>query len=238
VVLFPDTFNNFFEPEVAIAATEILERAGFRVTLPPRDICCGRPLYDQGMLDRARIRMLNAMETLAPYAEQGLKIIGLEPSCILTFRDELPALFPRLVKAQTIASSTLLFDEFLAREAPNFMPPRLRGRAIVHGHCHQKALVGVTAEVGLLAKASDLDVTALDAGCCGMAGAFGYGASRFEVSRAIGERVLIPQITQSAPDTIVIADGFACRAQIRNFCDGRRPLHLAQALALQPPRAG
>ncbi len=238
VLLFPDTFNNFFEPEVAIAATEVLERAGFRVTVPPRDICCGRPLYDQGMLDHARSRMLDALEMLAPYAERGVKIVGLEPSCILTFRDELPALFPHLSDAQKLADNTLLLDEFLSRAAPDFAPPQLQGRAIVHGHCHQKSLVGMTAELALLAKASDLTVIAPDAGCCGMAGAFGYGESRFEVSRAIGNRVLIPAINQSAPDTIVIADGFACRAQIRNFCAGRRPLHLAQALVLEPTLAG
>jgi FAD/FMN-containing dehydrogenase/Fe-S oxidoreductase len=234
VLLFPDTFNNFFEPQVPIAATGVLERAGFRVILPPRDLCCGRPLYDQGMLDRARIRMLGALKTLAPYAERGIKIVGLEPSCILTFRDELPALFPRLTSVHTLAANTMLIDEFLAHEVPNFVPPQLRGRAIVHGHCHQKSLAGMSAELALLEKAADLEVVAPDAGCCGMAGAFGYGESRFEVSRTIGERVLIPAINESRPDTIVIADGFACRAQIRSFCDGRQPLHLAQALNLEP----
>jgi FAD/FMN-containing dehydrogenase/Fe-S oxidoreductase len=238
VLLFPDTFNNFFEPEVTIAATSVLERAGFRVAIPPRDLCCGRPLYDQGMLDRARIRMLNALDALAPYAERGVKIVGLEPSCILTFRDELPALFPHLSSAGALASNTLLLDEFLAVEAPNFAPPQLHGRALVHGHCHQKSLAGMTAELALLNKAPDLEVAVPDAGCCGMAGAFGYGESRFAVSRAIGERVLIPAINQSTPDTIIIADGFACRAQIRNFCAGRRPLHLAQALNLDPAPAG
>jgi Fe-S oxidoreductase len=132
----------------------------------------------------------------------------------------------------------MLLDEFLAREAPNFAPPQLHGRALVHGHCHQKSLAGMTAEIALLNKAPDLEVVVPDAGCCGMAGAFGYGESRFAVSRAIGERVLIPAISQSPPDTIVIADGFACRAQIRNFCAGRRPLHLAQALNLDPAPAG
>ncbi len=233
-MLFPDTFNNFFEPQVAIAATAVLERAGFRVALPPRDLCCGRPLYDQGMLDRARMRMLDALEMLGPYAERGVKIVGLEPSCILTFRDELPALFPRLSSVQTLAASTMLIDEFLMQEAPGFVPPQLRGRAIVHGHCHQKSLVGMAAELALLAKAATLEVAVPDAGCCGMAGAFGYGESRFELSRTIGERVLIPAINQSTPGTIVIADGFACRAQIRSFCDGRRPLHLAEALNLDP----
>jgi Fe-S oxidoreductase len=151
----------------------------------------------------------------------------------MTFRDELPALFPRLSAVQMVAANTMLIDEFLAREAPGFAPPQLSGKAIVHGHCHQKSLAGMSAELALLAKATDLEVSAPDAGCCGMAGAFGYGESRFEVSRTIGERVLIPTINRSAPDTIVIADGFACRAQIRSFCGGRRPLHLAQALNLE-----
>jgi Fe-S oxidoreductase len=143
-------------------------------------------------------------------------------------------LFPRLAEAHALAANTMLIDEFIAREAPDFIPPALRGRAIVHGHCHQKSLAGMTAELGILAKASGLEVAAPDAGCCGMAGAFGYGETRFAVSRAIGERVLIPAINQSPAETIVIADGFACRAQIRSFCDGRRPLHLAQALDLDP----
>ncbi len=171
------------------------------------------------------------------YAERGVKIVGLEPSCILTFRDELPALFPRLSSATTLAANTLLLDEFLACETPNFTPPQLHRRALIHGHCHQKSLAGMSAELELLKKAN-LEVVMPDAGCCGMAGAFGYGENRFAVSRAIGERVLIPAINQSRPDTIVIADGFACRAQIRNFCASRRPLHLAQALDLDSAPTG
>ncbi|MBF6561403.1 MAG: FAD-binding oxidoreductase [Candidatus Binataceae bacterium] len=237
VVLFPDTFNNFFEPAVAIAATEVLERAGFRVLIPPGDLCCGRPLYDQGLLDRARRRMLDVLAALTPFVARGLKVVGLEPSCILTFRDELPALFPRLASAQALAGSALMLDEFLAQHAPGFAAPALSGRAIVHGHCHQKSIAGLDGELALLRSASDLSVEAPDAGCCGMAGAFGYGADRFAVSRKIGDRVLIPAINQSAPETLVIADGFACRAQIRQFCAGRRPLHLAEVLNYKPASA-
>jgi FAD/FMN-containing dehydrogenase/Fe-S oxidoreductase len=232
VMLFADTFNNFFEPEVAIAATTVLERAGFRVTIPPRDLCCGRPLYDQGMLDAARRRLFDTLMTLAPYAQRGVAIVGLEPSCILTFRDELPALFPRSSDARLLGKSTMMLDEFLAASAPEFRPLSLKGRALVHGHCHQKALTGMTHEISLLARAPELSVEAPDAGCCGMAGAFGYDARHFAVSRAIGERVLIPAIERSAADTLIVADGFACRAQIRQFCPERRPLHLAQALEL------
>ncbi len=235
VVLFPDTFNNFFEPRVAIAATEVLERAGFRVVIPSGDLCCGRPLYDQGRLDLARRRMLAALDRLAPYVERGVKIVGLEPSCILTFRDEAPALFPRLGAARQVAESALMLDEFLTRDAPGFAPPALSGRALVHGHCHRQALAGLDAELSLLRRARALEVTAPDAGCCGMAGAFGYGESRFAISRKIGERALIPAVAGSPPGALIVADGFACRAQIRQFCPGREPLHLAEALNLAPP---
>jgi FAD/FMN-containing dehydrogenase/Fe-S oxidoreductase len=234
VVLFPDTFNNFFEPEVAIAATEVLERAGFRVVTPPDDLCCGRPLYDAGMFDRARWRLEQAMDTLAPLLARGAALVGLEPSCLLTFRDELPSLFPADPRAATLAARAMLLDEFLSREAPGFAAPVLKGRALVHGHCHQKSLAGMRGEMAILGGIGGLEVEAPDAGCCGMAGPFGYGAERFEVSRAIAERVLIPAVRQSAPDTMIVADGFACRTQIRHFCPERKPLHLAQLLNRKP----
>jgi FAD/FMN-containing dehydrogenase/Fe-S oxidoreductase len=232
VMLFPDTFNNFFEPEVARAAVEVIERAGFRVVIPPRDLCCGRPLYEAGMVDAARRRLLDGLELLGPFAQRGVSVVGLEPSCILTFRDELPAMFPHSSEAHTLARSVMLLDEFLAAQVPDFRPPAFRGRALVHGHCHQKSLAGMGSELSILGKARELTVEAPDAGCCGMAGAFGYDSHRFDISRAIGERVLIPAIQQSPADTMIIADGFACRSQIRQFCADRWPLHLAQALNL------
>lgn len=240
VVLFPDTFNNFFAPEVAIAAVEVLERASFRVTIPPRDICCGRPLYDQGMLDRAKWRLSDAMKVLGPFAASGVPIVGLEPSCILTFRDELPMLFPKDAAARSLASQSLMLDEFIARDAPDFVAGELRGRAIVQSHCHQKALAGIDRESSLLQRIAGLEVEVLDAGCCGMAGAFGYDRDHFELSSTLASRVLIPAIENSPPDTFIIADGFSCRAQIRHFAPTRRPLHLAQVLELasrNPSRA-
>ncbi|MGH7986627.1 MAG: FAD-binding and (Fe-S)-binding domain-containing protein [Candidatus Binataceae bacterium] len=232
VMLFPDTFNNFFEPAVAIAAVEVLERAGFRVMIPPRDLCCGRPLYDQGMLEAARRRLAGLLKTLSPHVARGIPVIGLEPSCILTFRDELPMMFPRASDARALAARTFMLDEFLAKEAPTFTPPSLRGDAIVHGHCHQKALASLTGELSILRKASELTVVSPDAGCCGMAGAFGYGMERYEISRTIGERVLLPAVRNSPADTLIIADGFACRSQIRHFCPDRRPMHFAEVLNL------
>src|SRR5581483_8969207 len=229
VLLFPDTFSNFFSPEVPIAATQVLERAGFRVTVPRDDLCCARPMFEAGMLDSARVWLMRLMKTLSPYAARGVPIVGLEPSCILTLRDELIALFPHNAEARLLRDHALTFDEFINRQAAHLMPA-LTGRAFVHRHCHSQALAGDADELTLLRRSTGLQVEAPDAGCCGMAGAFGYGRERFELSRAIGERVLLPAIRQTPPETLIIADGFACRAQIRQFCPDRTPLHLAQAL--------
>jgi len=232
LVLFPDTFNNFFEPHVAIAAVEVLERAGFRVIVPRYQLCCGRPLYDQGMLDRAKMRLRDVMDVLDPFVAVGIPIVGLEPSCVLTFRDELPSLFPDDARAKALASNSFLLDEFLASEAPNFAPPALGRRTLVQGHCHQKALAGMGDEVALLSRAAAAELEVLDAGCCGMAGAFGYDREHFEVSKAIGTRVLFPAIDRAPVDAIIVADGFSCRSQIRHFCPSRRPMHLAEVLNL------
>ncbi len=232
VVLFPDTFNNFFEPHVAIAAVQVLERAGFRVIIPREQLCCGRPLYDQGMLEQAKTRLKDVMEALDPFVAVGIPIVGLEPSCILTFRDELLSLFPDDARAIALASNSLLLDELIVREGDNFAPPELRRRTIVQGHCHQKAIAGIGDEVMLLSRAAGAELEVLDAGCCGMAGAFGYDRGHFEVSKAIGERVLIPAIEKAPPEAIIVADGFSCRSQIRHFCPSRPPMHLAEVLNL------
>ncbi len=230
VLLFTDTFTNFFEPQVAMAALGVLERAGFRVLIAPKYVCCGRPLYDQGMLDRAKRRLVEAMEMFGPYVERGIPLIGLEPSCILTFRDELPRLFPKDPRARMLAEHSFMLDELLALQAPDFVPPRLKARALVHGHCHQKAIATMDKEVALLRRVEGLDFQVLDAGCCGMAGAFGYEAHHYEMSRALAERVLVPAIKAAGLETIVISDGFSCRSQVRHFCPDTRVLHLAQIL--------
>ncbi|MGD0073373.1 MAG: FAD-linked oxidase C-terminal domain-containing protein [Candidatus Binataceae bacterium] len=233
VMLFPDTFNNFFQPEVAVAAVEVLERAGFRVVIPPVDLCCGRPLFDRGMLDLAKRGLARIVDVLTPFVEREVFVVGLEPSCLLTFRDELPRLMPRDSRVRALSDRALMLDEFLVREAPAFMPQPIAGRAIIHGHCHQKAIAGLAGELKLLGQIPGLALTELDAGCCGMAGAFGYDDDHFEVSRKIGERVLLPAVRASDPETMIIADGFSCRSQIAQFCSGRRPLHLAQVLNLR-----
>ena len=233
VVLFPDTFTNFFEPQVARAAVEVLQRAGFEVEIPDVDLCCGRPLFDQGMLDTARRWLAQVMDTLSPMVDAGKTIVGLEPSCLLTFRDELPGLFPGDARAAMLARSSLMLDEFLAREAGEITLPDLSGRtALLHGHCHQKAIAGLDSEITLLKRISGLELQVPDSGCCGMAGAFGYDANHFELSRAIGERVLLPAVRAANPQTIIISDGFSCRSQIAHFCNGRRAIHLAEVLNL------
>jgi FAD/FMN-containing dehydrogenase/Fe-S oxidoreductase len=230
VVLFPDTFTNFFEPDVAISATQVLECAGFRVSIPSSQICCGRPLYDQGMLDTAKQRLQDCMRVLGPYVERGVPIVGLEPGCILTFRDELPRLFPRERGAPALAEGTFMLDEFLARKAPAYSPPSLKQHALLHAHCHQKAVAGLKHETALLGRVSGLRLEVLDAGCCGMAGAFGYEADHYDISKTLAKRVLVPAIQGSEPGTIVISDGFSCRSQIRHFCPEARVMHLAQVL--------
>ncbi|HTW88562.1 MAG TPA: FAD-linked oxidase C-terminal domain-containing protein [Candidatus Binataceae bacterium] len=230
VMLFADTFNNFFEPEVAIAAVAVLERAGFDVLVPGEDLCCGRPLYDQGMLARAKRRLRRTIDVLGPHVRRGVPIVGLEPSCILTFRDELPGLFPNDNDARALAAGTQTFAEFIADRAPAVRPAGAIRNAILHGHCHQKALAGLDHEIAILRRQPDLKLAVPDSGCCGMAGAFGYDAAHREISRAIGERVILRAVREGPSDTIVIADGFACRTQIRQFCPGRNPLHLAQVL--------
>jgi FAD/FMN-containing dehydrogenase/Fe-S oxidoreductase len=230
VVMLADTFTNFFEPHIAIAAVEVLERAGFRVIVPRERLCCGRPLYDQGLLDRAKTRLREVMDALDPFVGVGIPIVGLEPSCILTFRDELPSLFPDDARAQALATNSFMLDEFIVRSAPDFAPPELRRKTIVQGHCHQKALAGIDGEIALLSRAAGAQLEVLDAGCCGMAGAFGYERDHFAVSKAIGSRALFPAIDHAPPDAIIVADGFSCRSQIRHFCPSRDPIHLAEVL--------
>ena len=232
VVMFADTFTNFFDPQVGVAAVRVLERAGFRVSLPAEDLCCGRPLYDLGMLGKAKDLLTRVLKVLGPYAERGVPIVGLEPSCILTFRDELPGLFSDDPLAKLLAERSMLLEEFMMREAPEFVPAAMRGRALVHGHCHQKAIAGMGSELATLKRIEGLTVAEIDAGCCGMAGAFGYQANHFEISQKIAERALLPVLRQADPETLIVADGFSCRSQIAQFCGGRRALHLAEVLDL------
>jgi len=230
VILWPDTFNNHFHPETAIAAVEVLEAAGFQVEVPQRALCCGRPLYDYGMLDTARHLLRDILDTLRAQIEEGVPVVGLEPSCVAVFRDELIDLFPNDEVAKRLSQQTFLFSEFVAKQAEHYQLPQLHAKAVVHGHCHQKAIMKMTGEETVLAKLG-LDYTVLDSGCCGMAGAFGFEKDHYEVSIKIGERVLLPAVRGAGKDTLIIADGFSCREQIAQTTD-RRALHVAEVIQM------
>jgi FAD/FMN-containing dehydrogenase/Fe-S oxidoreductase len=230
VILFDDTFNGFFGPGPLQAAVTVLERAGFDVKLPRAQVCCGRAAISKGLLDHARDLQTTLLDTLAPEVERGAVIVGMEPSCILTLRDELPDLV-RDGRTKALAAAALTFEEFLAG-LPDWKPGRLERRAIVHGHCHQKALVGMEPTRQVLSRVEGLEFTILDSGCCGMAGSFGYEQGHYEVSKAAGERVLFPAVRDAGEDALIVASGFSCRHQIADFCDNRRSLHTAELLAM------
>jgi FAD/FMN-containing dehydrogenase/Fe-S oxidoreductase len=230
VILLDDTFHNYFQPGPLHAAVTVLERAGFEVRIPHKQVCCGRAAISKGLLDHARELQTELVEVLSTDVGHGTWIVGLEPSCLLTLRDELPDLV-RDPRAKEIAGSAVLLEEFLAA-LPDWKPGRLDRRAVVHGHCHQKAIVGMKPTVDVLSRVEGLDFTVLDSGCCGMAGSFGYEKGHYEVSRAAGERVLFPAVRGSAPADLIVAPGFSCRTQIGDFCDGRKAIHTAELLAM------
>jgi FAD/FMN-containing dehydrogenase/Fe-S oxidoreductase len=230
VLLWPDTFSNYFQPEIAKAAVEVLESAGFRVIVPRAQLCCGRPLYDHGMLDRAQALLLQILDELSPEIEAGVPIIGLEPSCVAVFRDELINLFPHDQRAQALSRQTFLLSEFLEMKAPNAPLGRLERKAILHGHCHHKSLMKMTAEESVLRRLG-VDFQTPAPGCCGMAGSFGFEHDKYDVSIAVGELELLPAIRNAPADWLIIADGFSCREQIAQGSP-RRALHLAEVLQM------
>jgi Fe-S oxidoreductase len=230
VLLWSDTFNNHFNPSTAKAAVEVLEAAGFRVIVPKANLCCGRPLYDFGMLDRARALLLQILDELSPEIEAGIPIVGLEPSCVAVFRDELLNLFPHDPRAQALSRQTFLLSEFLETNAKDFQFPQLPRKALLHGHCHHKSLMKMTAEESVLTRLG-IDFQSPAPGCCGMAGSFGFERDKYDVSIAIGELELLPAVRQAPPDWLIIADGFSCREQIAQGSP-RHALHLAEVLQM------
>jgi FAD/FMN-containing dehydrogenase/Fe-S oxidoreductase len=236
VMLFVDTFTNLFDPQIGEAAVDVLEAAGFRVELPPEGLCCGRPLYDYGFLGLAGRLLRSNVAALSDAVERGVPIVGLEPSCVATFRDELPALFPDDPAAKRLSTGFFTLAELLQAQAPAWQPPPLPRRAVVHGHCHHKAVMGMREDRALLARVPGLDAELLDAGCCGLAGSFGFEADHYELSMACGELALLPAVRAAGEKTLVVADGFSCRTQIAHGT-GRAALHLAQLLQLALPSA-
>ena len=232
VVLWPDTFNNYLTPEAAKAAVEVLEAAGRQVWAPRANLCCGRPLYDFGVLDQAKAYLRDILQTLRPQIQAGVPVVGLEPSCVAVFRDELNGLFPHDKDALRLSKQTFLLSEFLNREVEDYRPPRLERKALVHFHCHHKSVLGKKDEEELLEKMG-LDYSAPEDGCCGMAGSIGFeaGHGHYDVSVACGERVLLPAVRKEDRRTLIIADGFSCKQQIEQTTN-RKAMHVAEVLRM------
>jgi FAD/FMN-containing dehydrogenase/Fe-S oxidoreductase len=229
VILWPDTFNNYLHPEILKAALEVIDAAGWRVKIPSRPLCCARPLYDYGELKLAKKLWRQTLDTLREDIRAGIPLVGVEPSCVASFRDELVNLFPQDEDARRLVQQTLTLAEFLDKRA-HYNPPKLSGTAIVHAHCHGRAIMGIEHEKAILSKMG-LDFEMLDSGCCGLAGSFGFERSHYAISMQIGERVLLPKVRELAPETLILANGFSCREQISHGTS-RNPLHLAQVLQM------
>ena len=231
VVLWADTWNNYYHPQTLAAAEAVLTQAGFRVQVPKGHICCGRALYDFGLLGTARAYLAKVLDRMAPEIEAGLPFIFLEPSCASVFKDEALEFFPDDLRAQRMSKQVWLLADWLAARAPEWVTGRLEGaQVILHGHCHHKAVFGGPVnEIALLKKAGAA-VELINSSCCGMAGPFGFEADKFEVSKAIANLGLLPAVNSAAPATIIVADGFSCREQINQLSD-REGMHFAEVLA-------
>jgi FAD/FMN-containing dehydrogenase/Fe-S oxidoreductase len=252
VALFADTFNTYFEPDNLRAAAAVLDHLGYRVTVlrapsengmagAPRPLCCGRTFLSAGLVEEARAEARRVLAAAGPLVARGVPIVGLEPSCLLTLRDEFLALLPG-ADTERLMRHSFLFEEFIAREAAEgrISRPigRYSGKVLLHGHCHQKAFAAMPAVEAALALVEGLSVRTVESSCCGMAGAFGYAADTYAVSMAMGELTLLPAVRQASPDTIIAADGFSCRHQIHDG-SGREARHVARILAAaMPPQDG
>jgi FAD/FMN-containing dehydrogenase/Fe-S oxidoreductase len=230
VVLWTDTFNEHFFPDTLLAAVDVLEAADYEVVVPPAGLCCGRPLYDFGFLTDARRYLERVLAAMGPYLEERLPIVVLEPSCASTFKDELVNLMPERADVLLLRDRTMLLSELLLSATHGWSPPKLKGRAVVQGHCHEKALFGMDSERKLL-EAMGVEVDVLSSGCCGMAGSFGFTAETHDVGVACGERSLLPRVRSEPEATVVVADGFSCREQIGQGTE-RGALHVAEVLKL------
>jgi Fe-S oxidoreductase len=239
VVILADTFNTYFEPENLIAATRVLASAGYRVKFAEaptgeRPLCCGRTFLAAGLVDEARAEATRTIEALKPHVEAGVPIIGLEPSCLLTLRDEFAAMLPG-PDSEALAGQAVLFEEFIAQEADagrlNLdLQPTPQKRALLHGHCHQKAFAVMGAVEKTLRLVPELDVETVTSSCCGMAGAFGYQKETYDVSMKMAEASLLPAVRNESIDSYIVADGTSCRHQIHDGAE-RNAVHVAQVLA-------
>ena len=239
VVLFVDTFNNYFEPENARAALAVLDRAGYGVHVAraadgSRPLCCGRTFLAAGMIEEAKAEARRVLAAVEPYVGRGVDVVGLEPSCLLTLRDEFKSMLPG-GETDALAESALLFEEFIAREHEAGrlalpLKPLAEKRALLHGHCHQKAFGAMPAVQRALSLVPELKVETIESSCCGMAGSFGYEADHYEVSMKMAELALLPKVRAAGEDTLLVADGTSCRHQIEDGA-ARKAVHVAQVLA-------
>jgi len=228
VLLWADTFTNYFQPHIAESAYHVLAAAGFNVKVLERHVCCGRPLYDFGMLDAAKRYLADSMNALSAELQHGTPIVVLEPSCASVFIDEASNLMPEDPRTAKLKKQTMLLSEFLVKHAPDFRPPQSQRNMLLHVHCHHRALFNVKDEIAALS-ATGGNVKMVDAGCCGMAGPFGFERKSFAVSQTLGERALLPAVRAADPATVIVTDGFSCREQIAQNTD-RRAVHLAEVL--------
>ena len=238
VVLFVDTFNRYFEPENAHAAVAVLQAAGYTVHLPnaadgARPLCCGRTFLASGLVNEARTEARRMLDTLLPYIERGIPVVGLEPSCMLGLRDEYLSMLPGPETAE-LDLNAFLFEEFIAREVDSGrlelqLKPLPQKKALLHGHCHQKAFAVMGEVERVLKLVPGLEVETIESSCCGMAGSFGYEASHYDVSMKMGELSLLPRVREAASDTLIVADGTSCRHQIRDGTQ-REAIHVARVL--------
>jgi FAD/FMN-containing dehydrogenase/Fe-S oxidoreductase len=239
LVLFVDTFSNYFEPENARAALAVLARAGYgvhiaRATGGSRPLCCGRTFLAAGMVEEAKAEARRVLDALKPYVERGVPVVGLEPSCLLGLRDEFKSMLPG-AETDALAAQALLFEEFLAREREAGrlslkLKPLPEKKALLHGHCHQKAFGAMPAVQQALSLVPELKVEAIESSCCGMAGSFGYEASHYEISMKMAELALLPRVRAAGGDAIIVADGTSCRHQIADGA-AREAVHVARVLA-------
>jgi FAD/FMN-containing dehydrogenase/Fe-S oxidoreductase len=229
VVLWPDTFNNHFHTDVGVACVEAIEAAGWQVVIPEGHACCGRPLYDYGFLDLAQRYLENTLELLRDEIRQGTPVVGIEPSCLAVFKDELTGMLPHDDDAGRLAKNAMHFTEFF--EHYQIPVPRLERKALVWGHCHHKATGGMDPEHSLL-KRMGLEIEPVSGGCCGLAGSWGFEQGHHEISMQCGEQALLPAVRETAEQTLVIANGFSCKTQIQQSDATRNALHVAQVMKM------
>jgi len=231
VVLWPDTFSNYFHPHIGQAAVEVLEHAGWRVEIPVEPVCCGLTWVSTGQVATGKRVLSRAVAALAPHVQAGEYVVGLEPSCTATFRSDAAELFPDDQDVHRLRDHTLTLAELLTEHTPGWQPPKLRRPVLAQVHCHQHAVMKWEADAKLLADAG-AEAEYLETGCCGLAGNFGFESGHGEVSRACAERAMLPRLRDASPGAVILADGFSCRTQIHELdSGGREAMHLAELLA-------